>query len=715
MKSILHLEDHISSLKGVGTAKADRLKKLGIETIRDLVYYFPRAYERRGDVRKLSEAVENQTSSFILTIGTRVTTAKIRNGFSISKVRAFDESGSVEIMFFNSPFVKDVFQLGTVFRFYGKLNFYKGRPTLSNPKYEAVVDGIPLKNYIPVYPLTEGFTSQAIAKLVDQCLYEVTNAIQDPLPESIRLALKLPTLKYAICGAHFPENDIMLSNALRRLAFDELLLFALRIASAKRQRSTRAGVTIPSCSVSDFTSLLPYELTASQKHAVNEIYRDMTSKNKEGNTPTMARILIGDVGSGKTICAALAAYIAIKGGYQVAFMVPTEILARQHYAELSSLFAKFGIRTSLLLGATTQNEKKKIYFEAENGDVDIIIGTHALLSDKVVFQKLGLVITDEQHRFGVLQRASLKEKNATAHLLVMSATPIPRTLALALYGDLDVSRLTELPAGRQPIDTFVVDESYEERLIAFIQKLVDEGGQCYVVCPAIDNEEDGDLFTPNSLNISNSALASTKKMKSAVGYAEFLSERLPSLCVTCLHGKMKAAQKDEIMQNFSAGKIHVLVSTTVIEVGINVPNSNLMIIQNAERFGLSQLHQLRGRIGRGSRKSYCILVSTEPSESSRARLSVMKLTTDGYEIAEQDLLHRGPGDFLFTNQSNNFRQSGGIGFRFAKLCEDTSLFDSAFSVASAIIEQDPFLSHPENAGLRQLLFDSLDLNIASLS
>ena len=715
MKTSLHLDDSVSLLRGVGAAKVAQLRKLGILSIRDLLYYFPRAYERRGDVHLLAEAIENQNTAFVLTVGTRVTTAKIRNGLSISKFRAFDESGSVEIMFFNSPFVKDIFHLGTVFRFFGKLYFHKGRPTLSNPKYEAYVEGIPLRNYIPVYSLTEGITSNGIAKLVEQCLAEALTSIKDLLPESVRLMMKMPTLSRAINIAHFPNTDEDLSGALRRLAFDEILLFALRIATAKKERETRIGVTVPPCKVSAFTDLLPYELTASQKRAVNEIYRDMTYTNAQGFTPSMARILVGDVGSGKTVCAALSAYIAIQGRYQVALMAPTEILARQHYTELSPLFEKLGIRTALLLGASTQAEKKRIYASALNGDIDILIGTHALLSDKVTFKNLGLVITDEQHRFGVLQRAALKDKNSAAHLLVMSATPIPRTLALTLYGDLEVSRLTELPAGRQPIDTFVVDESYEARLLAFIQKQANEGGQCYVVCPAIEQDDaNEDYFTPDRLAVTSSNVP-RKKMKSAVEYADHLMTALPSLRIACLHGKMKAAQKDEIMRDFAAGKIHVLVSTTVIEVGINVPNSNLMIIQNAERFGLSQLHQLRGRIGRGSRKSYCILVTGESGDAANARLSVMKRTTDGYEIAEQDLLQRGPGDFFPKDSQDNFRQSGGITFQFAKLCDDTTLFDSAFSIAKNIIENDPTLSSEENEGLREILQNSYKADASALS
>ncbi len=714
MDSAFYPNQSVSVLHGVGIQKAKQLSRLGIETIRDLLYFFPRAYERRGDIRLLSHAQEDESCAFMLTVGTRVSTAKIRRGYSISKFRAFDESGSVEVMFFNAPFVKDVFHPGTTFRIYGKLNFYKGRPTLSNPKYEAYVEGIPLKEYIPVYPLTEGITSNAIAKLVEQGIAGVLPYLKDPLPESVRLAMGLPTIARAIVGAHFPTSDQMLSEALRRLAFDEMLTFALHISMARKERESGVGVTVPPCIVSPFTKILPYELTQSQKRAVNEIYRDMTHKNQNGITPTMARILIGDVGSGKTVCAALAAYVAIQGGFQVAFMAPTEILARQHYAELSSLFSKLHIQTELLIGATTASEKKRIYQAAEEGKTNIIVGTHALISDKLQFNNLGLVITDEQHRFGVLQRAKLKEKSESAHFLVMSATPIPRTLALTLYGDLDVSRLTELPSGRKPIDTFVVDETYEPRLLAFIEKQVKEGGQCYVVCPAIEqSEEEEEYFTPESLDFSQAS--KTPKLKSAIEYAEYLSQKLPSLCVDCLHGKMKAAQKDDVMQRFSSGKIHVLVSTTVIEVGINVPNSNVMIIQNAERFGLSQLHQLRGRIGRGSRKSYCILVSSQKGDAAKARLSVLKETNDGYKIAEQDLIQRGPGDFFCASASDNFRQSGGIGFHFAKLCDDTTLFESAFSAAKSIIENDPELSNEENAELKSLLRAFSNASASSLS
>ena len=713
MRKKINLNDSVTVLRGVGAQKEKQLAKLGIFTVRDLLYHFPRAYERRGDIRLLSDAIEEQNSAFMLTVGTRVTTATIRRGYQISKFRAFDESGSVEIMFFNSPYTKDVFQPGATYRFYGRLSFYKGKPTLSNPKYEPYVEGIPLKNYIPVYSLTEGLNSKAIAKLVEQCLEEALPCIFDPLPEAVRISAGLPILSRAIAGAHFPETNEILSNALRRLAFDEMFYFALKISLARKEKEKRIGVTVPPCKVSKFTSLLPYELTASQKRAVNEIYRDMTFVNEDGYTPTMARILAGDVGSGKTVCAALAAYIAICGGFQVTFMAPTEILARQHYAELSSFFDKLGIRCALLIGASTPSEKKKVYFDAQNGDVDIVIGTHALLSEKLSFKNLGLVITDEQHRFGVAQRATLKDKSQAAHLLVMSATPIPRTLALVMYGDLDVSRLTELPSGRKPIDTYVVDESYEQRLLSFIQKQVDEGGQCYVVCPAIERSEEDEFFTPDRLSISDSPCAAN--LKTAVEYAEYLVQKLPSLKIGCLHGKMKATEKDKVMAEFSAGRIHVLVSTTVIEVGINVPNSNLMIVRNAERFGLSQLHQLRGRIGRGSRKSYCVLVLENYSESAASRLSVMKRTTDGYEIAEQDLIQRGPGDFFSSNSQENIRQSGGFGFRFAKLCDDTTLFDSAFEMAKNVVERDPNLESDENRALRDTLVLSYSNDTSMLS
>ena len=688
----------VSELNGVGKVRASQLQKLGISTVGDLIYFFPRAYEKRGDIRPLSEFDTERPSAYLLTVSSEVKTANIRRGLTLSKFRAFDESGSVDITFFNSPYVKDVFHIGSTFRFWGKVSLQKNRLQLANPKYEPYVEGLPLADFVPIYPLTEGISSKQIDKLIKSAINDILPEIIDPIPDNIRLDNSLPTLTYAIKNAHFPESDSALFKAQRRLAFDEMLYFGIGISMSASQKKRGEGIKLSPCSLTPLTDLLPYELTASQKKAINDVYRD-TVIGKEGVVSPMARIIVGDVGCGKTICATASAYIAAKSGYQTALMVPTEILARQHYAELSDLLGELDIRVELLLGSTTQREKKRIKEALSSGEIDVIVGTHALLSDNVEFNKLGLVITDEQHRFGVGQRAKLKEKSEMAHLLVMSATPIPRTLALTMYGDLDISRITEMPKGRQRVDTFVVNEEYRSRLNDFIRKQVALGGQCYIVCPAIEqNEEDayivdystGEVISEKSLNL-----------KSAVEFTEELKSALPDLCIEVLHGRMKSSEKDDIMSRFASGETKVLVSTTVIEVGVNVPNACLMIVENAERFGLSQLHQLRGRVGRGKRKSYCVLVSDINSPKSRERLEVMRTTYDGFEIAEKDLLLRGPGDFFSSVSDNNMRQSGGFEFRYSSMCDSSELLTSAFSVAKSIVESDPNLSLPIHAELRK--------------
>ncbi len=678
----------VIELNGVGKTRAVQLGKLGIHTVGDLIYYFPRAYEKRGNMLPLSEYDSESPNAYLLTVATEVKTAKIRQGLTLSKFRAFDESGSVDITFFNSPYVKDVFHIGSTFRFWGKVNLQKNRLQMANPKYEPYVEGLPLADFVPIYPLTDGISSKQIDKLIKSAINDILPEIIDPIPDIIRLDNSLPTLTYAIKNAHFPESDQALFKAQRRLAFDEMLYFGIAISLSASQRTRGEGIKLSPCSLTPLTDLLPYELTTSQKQAINDVYRDCVI-GKDGVVSPMARIIVGDVGCGKTVCATASAYITAKSGYQTALMVPTEILARQHYAELSELLSKLGIRVELLLGSTTAKEKRRIKEALSVGDVDVIVGTHALISDNVEFSRLGLVITDEQHRFGVGQRAKLKEKSEKAHLLVMSATPIPRTLALTMYGDLDISRITEMPKGRQKVETFVVNEGYRLRLNDFIRKQVALGGQCYVVCPSIEQiEEDayivdyntGEVISENSLNL-----------KSAVEFSEELRASLPDIPIEVLHGRIKSTEKDEIMSRFASGETKVLVSTTVIEVGVNVPNACLMIVENAERFGLSQLHQLRGRVGRGTRKSYCVLVSDINSPKSRERLEVMRTTYDGFEIAEKDLVLRGPGDFFSSVSDNNLRQSGGFEFRFASMCDSSDLLTKAFQVAKSIVESDPKL------------------------
>ena len=706
----LHQGSPVSELYGVGKTRAMQLEKLGIRTLKDLIYCFPRAYERRGAIRRLVEFDVNTSCAFLLTVATEVRTSKLRGGLTVSKFRAFDESGSVEVVFFNSAYVKDVFHVGGVFRFWVKPAWNKTHLQLVNPKFEPYVEGVPLPDYVPVYPQTEGLSSKQLDKLVRSALSEALTSISDPLPDEVRLSLGLPTLTVALRGAHLPDNDESLGKALRRLAFDEMLYFGLGISKSASVKSRGEGVRFSPCSLKPILDLLPYELTDSQKNAVNDIYRD-TVIGEGGKISPMSRIVVGDVGCGKTICALLAIYVAVKSGYQTALMVPTEILARQHYADACELLSGAGIKVELLLGSTPQKEKRRIYEEIENGAAKVVVGTHALITDKVKFGNLGLIVTDEQHRFGVAQRAVLKERAKRAHLLVMSATPIPRTLALAMYGDLDVSRITDMPKGRQRVDTYVVDEGYRTRLNDFIKKQVALGGQCYIVCPSI--EGDGDEVVTDGLG--NLVSANALGLKNATEYAEQLKKELPSLKIDLLHGRMKAAEKDAVMEHFSSGETNVLVSTTVIEVGVNVPNASLMIVENADRFGLSQLHQLRGRVGRGKRKSYCILVSDSSAERSRERLEVMRSTYDGFEIAERDLAMRGPGDFFSSNKGNNLRQSGGFDFKFAEICNDSELSTSAFETAKSIISRDPELSLPEHSGLRAELEGMLCAGTATVS
>ncbi len=709
------LNSHISKMHGVGKARAAQLEKLGIYSVRDLIYYFPRAYENRGDVCKLKYADSEASRSYILTVSSSVSTAKLKSRLTISKFRAFDDTGACEVVFFNSSFVKDIFHIGQTFRFFGKINVSKnGRIQLTSPKYEPYVEGIALSDYQPIYSLTEGINSKFLSKLVKTATETLLSDIIDPLPEKIRLDKGLQSLKYAIKNIHFPLDVESLNQSKRRLAFDEMLIFGLGISMSAQRRRTLDGVPFKPTPIKPFTDLLPYELTGAQKQVINDIYCDTVLTRNGDSAPSMARIIVGDVGSGKTVCAAAAIYFAQRSGYQSAFMVPTEILAAQHYEDLSDLFIRLGIKTALLTGSTKESEKKRIYKEIFDGEIDVLIGTHALLSDKVIFHSLGLIVTDEQHRFGVAQRAVLKDRSQNAHVLVMSATPIPRSLALAMYGDLDVSRIEEMPKGRERVDTYLVNEEYRTRLNDFIKKQVSLGGQCYIVCPSIEKEEDAEELLHGGLSANTLISADSLNLKNAVDYANELKKELKGISIECLHGKLKSAEKDEIMSRFQSGETNVLVSTTVIEVGVNVPNATLMVIENAERFGLSQLHQLRGRVGRGNRKSYCILVSDTRGEKALSRLNVIKSTYDGYSIAEKDLLLRGPGDFFSQNSDNTLRQSGGFEFNMAKLCDDVSLFDSAFSCAKDIIKRDPELALDEHLNLKAEVYSMLG-NVSQIS
>ncbi len=691
----VELTSPVTLLSGVGPVKAAAYERLGIFTLGDLLQHYPRAYENRGDVRLLCHAPTEGKCALILTVASEGRVVRLRSRKSFLKFRAFDDSGMCEMVFFNQDYLKSQFPVGSMFRFWGHVEKKGKNYTMSSPAFEPWTPHAALPPYTPVYPLTDGLSQKQIAKDIQAALLLLATACPDPIPAPIRARRGLCTKGFAMEHIHTPGDRDSLLAARRRLVFEEFFFFSL---GATLSRSGMRRHTAPVCKKSDpdlLYSRLPFALTGAQIRAIEEIRRDMA-----GETP-MSRILVGDVGCGKTVCAAAAMLFALQNGRQAALMAPTEILARQHYADLAPLFASMGYRCELLIGATSAAEKRRIREGLSHPDpqrrIGLVIGTHALLSNGVEFACPGLVVTDEQHRFGARQRAALSEKNAHSHLLVMSATPIPRTLSLVLWGDLSISKIDEMPPGRRRVDTYVVGESYRTRLHAFMEKQVAEGGQVYVVCPAIEEEEkeggEWDLY--DILEDAPAPIEEKPPLKTAVGYAKELQAALPRCRVSFLHGKMKSGEKDAVMAAFAAGEIDILVSTTVIEVGVNVPNASLMIVENAERFGLSQLHQLRGRVGRGSRRSYCVLVSDAKAPATRARLEVMHTTYDGYAIAEQDLVARGPGDFLASHKEGNVRQSGGLSFRLANAAEDTALLTRAAEDARELLREDPhLLSHP---------------------
>lgn len=705
MAENLGLISPVTSLRGVGSAKAKALEKAGIRTLYDLIHHYPRAYQNRGDVKSAALAAlllrsegECPPSSFILTVSSEPKVSMIRRGMTLIKLRAFDDSGVMELTYFNQPFLKDVFHTGMTFRFFGRPSLEMGRLKLNSPVYELYDEKIPLQDIVPVYPLSQGISQKFLSGLVKEALKIAAYSLRDHLPSEIILKNGLCTLSYALQNIHFPKSLEALESARRRLAFDEIFLLSLAMRVQRKKRLVQSSPAFSDTDISPLLALMPFELTGAQKRSVTEISADLSR-----NVP-MSRILCGDVGSGKTAVAAAAAYMAAKNGYQCALMAPTEILAKQHYADLSRLFEKLGIKTALLCGSLTASQKKKVRESLSDPDGPmLVIGTHALLSDGVDFFSLGLVITDEQHRFGVNQRAALREKVKGVHSLVMSATPIPRTLSLVIYGDLDVSRLDEMPAGRQKVGTFRVDESYRSRLLGFIRKQKEEGGRTYIVCPAIEEvpKKTEDPEEMSNLILFGDDPDGEPPLKAAVQYAEDLKKWLPDVPCGFIHGKMKTAEKDAVMEAFVKGELSVLVSTTVIEVGVNVPEATLMVVENAERFGLSQLHQLRGRVGRGRAKSYCILVSDSKSEKSRERLDIMCKTNDGFKVAEADLRMRGPGDFF--SKDGTFRQSGGVEMPFSSGMCDTTLLECAVNEATILAETDVELKEAEHALLSTLV------------
>ena len=657
------LYTNVRYIKGIGEQRAKALSKLGIETLRDLISWFPRKYDDRTETKRIADLVPGENACVAAMIASPPTVAHIRKGMDLVKVRAVDESGTLDVTFFNQTWLKNNLRVGETYIFYGKAEGNLLRKTMASPVVEPENRREVTGRIVPIYPLTAGVSQLILSRSIRQGLDECADILPDVLPDEVRLGHGLCRIGYAYENIHFPESPEALDLARRRLAFEELFLFTIGL---KRLRSRRERVSVPPCGAVDmesFYNALPFTLTDAQKRCVEEALTDMRS-----GTP-MNRLCQGDVGSGKTMVAAACAYFCVKNGRQAALMAPTEILAQQHYNGLAPLMESLGIRCALLTGSATAKTKHSIAAQLCAGEIDFAIGTHALLSEGVDFRDLGLVVTDEQHRFGVAQRADLAAKGAHPHILVMSATPIPRTLALILYGDLDVSIIDQLPPGRQPIETFSVPGSYHQRVYNFIRKLVAEGRQAYIVCPMV--EENDEL---------------PDERKAVTAYAKKLqTEVFPDLKVSFVHGKMKPKEKDAVMAAFAAGEADILVSTTVIEVGVDVPNAALMIVENAERFGLSQLHQLRGRVGRGQHQSYCVLISDNQNEETKQRLKVMTKTTDGFKIAEEDLRLRGPGDFFGQ------RQHGLPGLRIADIGCDTLLLREAQEAAERLLERDPDL------------------------
>ncbi len=671
----MELKDTVGKIKNVGTQRAKLLNNLGIYTVEDIIEYFPRDYEDRRSLREISDLMENTENTFSATVEKAVENVYIGK-MCISRTRVYDDSGSVNVIWYNQKYIKNAIKKDCQYMFTGKFQVKNGRREVISPEFE-ILDKEELLNsgrIIPVYPLTKGLSQKVLRSIIKYTIDNTKNALDDFLPKSIRMKYKLCERNFAVSNIHFPESDDAFFEARKRLVFEELFMLQTALFKIKSYcDKSSSGIKIyKKRYLSDAKKLLGFELTDAQKKVVDEIMSDMSSGK------IMNRLVQGDVGSGKTAVALCGAYVAIKNGFQSVLMAPTEVLAKQHYDYFSALFGKAGISVGFLSGSLKKKEKDAIYENIENGNMQMIIGTHAVIQKDVYFKNVGLVITDEQHRFGVNQRKVLSEKGENPHVLVMTATPIPRTLALILYGDLDISIIDTLPPGRQKTETLVVNTSYRKRIYTFIEKEILKGHQAYIVCPVIEENEENDMASVES-------------------YGEDIKKEFAKYNVGILHGKMKNDEKEAIMSDFAEGKTNILVSTTVIEVGVNVPNATIMLIENAERFGLSQLHQLRGRVGRSKEQSYCILVSDSKNQITKQRLMTMKRTNDGFEISETDLKLRGPGDFFGT------KQHGIPPLKIANLYTDMEMLKLSQEAATEKKRKKDALDREENKFLKERL------------
>ena len=679
---MVDLEKDVKYIKGVGPNRVKLLNKLGIFTLKDLITYYPRTYEDRSKPKNIAECIDGEEVLIEAYATGRVSDVRLR-GKTMQKLVIRDETGVATAVWFNQSYLKNKFEQGKKYTFYGKINNTFGRITINSPVFDEEGKTSNTGKIIPIYPLTFSLSQNTIRRIMENGIKEIENKLEETLPEYILKEYHLEGINQATKDIHFPKEFKNFNIARNRLVFEELLTMQLALLELKNSYiNEEKGIPFSKdVHMSDIINKLPFQLTNAQRRVLEEIDNNMESEKP------MNRLLQGDVGSGKTVIAMCSAYKAVKCGYQVAIMAPTAILATQHLENFKKIFDELDIRCELLISAMTKKKKTELLERLKNGEIDILIGTHALLQENVEFKNLGLVVTDEQHRFGVKQRTTIVEKGQNPDVLVMTATPIPRTLALILYGDLDISIIDELPPNRKKIDTFAVTKGMEDRINNFIKVQLKEGRQAYIVCPLVEENEELDLKSVEKL------------------YERCKTEIFSEYKVEYIHGKMKAKDKDDIMMRFKNKEIDILISTTVIEVGVDVPNANIMVIEDAQRFGLAQLHQLRGRVGRGEYKSYCILKYEGKGETVRKRMKVMCDTNDGFIISEKDLELRGSGDFFGT------MQHGLPEFKIANLFEDMNILKLAQEAAVRIIDNDPKLEKAENARLKTLIRDKFTKRI----
>ncbi len=681
-------ETPLTDLPGVGPARGKKLEKLGLHTLGDTLDHLPQRYEDRRECHAVADAPEDRPCCVAAMVAAPPRVSFVRRGLTLVKVRAVDDTGTLNITFFNQDYIREVMCTGQTYVFYGTVERQGQTAAMTNPVFEREGSARSTGLIMPVYPLTAGISNNLLAGLTRRAVDECLDGLPEVLPAQVRKDHQLCQTQFARKNIHYPPSFEELAMARRRLVFEELFILTCGLAQLKDRRSAGEGRPLEGA-VEEFAALLPFAPTNAQRRAMEDIAADLRSGK------AMNRLVQGDVGSGKTAVAAFGAWAAVKNGVQCALMAPTELLAEQHARTMDALLTPAGVRVALLTASVKGKEKKALLAALAAGEIDLIVGTHALFSQGVEYRDLGLVIADEQHRFGVAQRAALAEKGGAVppHVLVMSATPIPRTLALIIYGDLDVSIMDELPPGRTPVSTFAIGEDKRQRMYGFVRKQVGEGRQVYIVCPSVEENGGGWEDGP------------AMDLKAVTAYAKELQERVfPDLRVGFVHGKLKSREKEDVMAAFTAGELDVLVSTTVIEVGVDVPNASLMVVENAERFGLSQLHQLRGRVGRGKHQSWCVLVTSSRSETARERLRALCATNDGFQIAEEDLRLRGPGDFFGK------RQHGLPQLKVADFAADMELLKEAREAAEALIAADPELKKSSHRLLKRKVRELFEEN-----